>query len=74
MSLRSLILVVLLAGTARAQPSPREPVSESQRTPRDYGRHGRGGLGMNLALASPASLGTIDGWLGRLEYELLVAY
>ena len=69
MSLRSLILVVVLAGTARAQPSPREPPVQ-----RDYGRHGRGGLGLNFALASPASLGTIDGWLGRLEYELLVAY
>lgn len=73
-SLRSLILVVLLAGTARAQPSPRDPAPEPQRERRDYGHHGRGGLGMNFALASPASLGTIDGWLGRLEYELLVAY
>jgi hypothetical protein len=73
-SLRSLILVVLLAGTARAQPSPRDPAPALERQRRDYGHHGRMGLGMNLALASPANLGTIDGWLGRLEYELLLVY
>ena len=29
---------------------------------------------MTFTLASPADLGTVSGWLGRLEYELLMAY